>query len=294
MKTAWVFPGQGSQAVGMGIDLLEVGKDKFAEAESILGWSIEPLLQGDIAELSKTQYTQPCLYLISAILADLLKSQGNLPDLVTGHSLGEYTALYVAGAIDFATGLDLVKQRSKLMSEVSGGAMMALIGFDRPSLEEAISTTADVVLANDNSAEQVVISGTQSAVQSVVDCIKVKRAIPLAVSGAFHSPLMAEAAAQFANVLSNVEFQDAQIPVLSNIEPSNPTKSAQVLRDRLTQQMTSPVRWREICLFLASDGIEQAIEVGAGKVLTGLIKRTSPSLQLVNISTLAQISALLL
>jgi len=294
MKTAWVFPGQGSQAVGMGMDLREVGKDKFAEAESILGWSIEPLLQGDITELSKTQYTQPCLYLISAILADLLKSQGNFPDLVTGHSLGEYTALYVAGVIDFATGLDLVKQRSKLMSEVSGGAMTALIGFDRPSLEEAIATTTDVVLANDNSAEQVVISGTQAAVQSVVDRIKVKRAIPLAVSGAFHSPLMAEAAAQFANVLSNVEFQDAQISVLSNIEPSSPTTSGQVLRDRLTQQMTSPVRWREICLFLASDGMEQAIEVGAGKVLTGLIKRTAPSLQLVNISTLAQISALLL
>jgi [acyl-carrier-protein] S-malonyltransferase len=287
MKTAWVFPGQGSQAVGMGMDLLAVGQDKFAASAEILGWSIAEKCQGDIAELSQTEYTQPCLYVISAILSDLLKAKGHVPDVVAGHSLGEYSALYSAGVFDFVTGLELVKQRSLLMSSASGGAMTALIGFDRTALEDLIANTPDVVLANDNSDGQVVISGTVEAVQSVCDRIKVKKAMPLAVSGAFHSPLMAGAASQFADILAKVQFQDAQIPVLSNVEPTDATTSAQILRDRLSVQITSPVRWREISLYLGS-GCERAIEVGAGKVLTGLLKRAAPNLQLVNISNLEQ------
>jgi [acyl-carrier-protein] S-malonyltransferase len=290
MKTAWVFPGQGSQAVGMGMDLLEVGQDKFAKAQEILGWSIADKCQGDIAELSQTEYTQPCLYVTSAILADVLKAKGHSPDVVTGHSLGEYTALYCAGVFDFATGLELVRERSLAMSAVSGGAMTALIGFDSAQLEAAIANTPDVVLANDNSDGQAVISGTAEAVQNVVGQIKVKRSIPLAVSGAFHSPMMAEAAAQFADILAQVEFQEAQVPVISNVEPTDASTSAQILRDRLSVQITSPVRWREICLYLASSGCERAIEVGSGKVLTGLLKRTAPNLQLVNISNLEQVN----
>ncbi|BBC22384.1 ACP S-malonyltransferase [Pseudanabaena sp. ABRG5-3] len=285
-KNVWIFPGQGSQAVGMGLDLAEVGKDKFAKAEQILGWSILEKSQTDAAELSKTQFTQPSLYVISAILADVLKAKGAKPNAVTGHSLGEYSALYAAGVVDFATGLELVKQRSLLMSEASGGAMTALIGFDRTQLETAIAQTENVILANDNSADQVVISGTEAAVKSIVAQVKTKRAIPLAVSGAFHSPLMAEAAAKFATILERTIFNDAEIPVISNVEPNDATTSGQALRDLLTQQMTSPVRWREICLYLAEQGYEQAIEVGTGKVLTGLVKRTAPSLALVNISTL--------
>lgn len=285
-KNVWIFPGQGSQAVGMGLDLAEVGKDKFAKAEQILGWSILEKSQTDAAELSKTQFTQPSLYVISAILADVLKAKGAKPDAVTGHSLGEYSALYAAGVVDFATGLELVKQRSLLMSEASGGAMTALIGFDRTQLETAIAQTENVILANDNSADQVVISGTEAAVKSIVAQVKTKRAIPLAVSGAFHSPLMAEASAKFATILERTIFNDAEIPVISNVEPNGATTSGQSLRDLLTQQMTSPVRWREICLYLAEQGYEQVIEVGAGKVLTGLVKRTAPSLALVNISTL--------
>lgn len=293
MKTAWVFPGQGSQAVGMGMDLLEIGQDKFAKAKEILGWSIADKCQGDIAKLSQTEYTQPCLYVTSAILADLLKAKGQTPDVVTGHSLGEYTALYCAGVFDFATGLELVRERSRLMSAVSGGAMTALIGFDRAQLETAIADTSDVVLANDNSDGQVVISGTTEAVQSICKKIKIKKAIPIAVSGAFHSPMMAAAAAQFADVLAKVEFQNAQVPVISNVDPTDATTSAQILRDRLSVQITSPVRWREICLYLAASGCERAIEVGAGKVLTGLLKRTAPNLQLVNISNLEQINEFL-
>jgi [acyl-carrier-protein] S-malonyltransferase len=292
-KTVWIFPGQGSQAVGMGLDLEKAGKDKLAKAEQILGWSVLAKAQTDATELAKTQFTQPCLYVISAILADILQGRGFKPDAVAGHSLGEYSALYCAGVIDFATGLELVKQRSLLMADASGGAMTALIGFDRAQLEAAIAATADVVLANDNSADQVVISGTSDAVKSICDRVKSKRAIALAVSGAFHSPLMGEAAAQFAQILEKTIFNDAAMPVITNVAPNEPTTSGQVLRDRLSQQMTAPVRWREICLYLAQEGFTQAIEVGSGKVLTGLVKRSAPSLGLANISTLSQANELI-
>jgi [acyl-carrier-protein] S-malonyltransferase len=287
-KNVWVFPGQGSQAVGMGLDLAEIGKDKFDKAENILGWSILDKSQTDATELAKTEFTQPCLYVISAILADVLKAKGAKPDAVTGHSLGEYSALYCAGVVDFATGLELVKQRSLLMSEASGGAMTALLGFDRHQLEAAIAETADVILANDNSNDQVVISGTEAAIKSICEQVKSRRAIPLKVSGAFHSPLMSEAATQFAVALEKIIFNDAEIPVISNVAPDDATTSGQVIREHLAQQMTSPVRWREICLYLASQGYEKAIEVGSGKVLTGLVKKSAPSLALVNVSTLEQ------
>ncbi|GBO55780.1 malonyl CoA-acyl carrier protein transacylase [Pseudanabaena sp. lw0831] len=287
-KNVWIFPGQGSQAVGMGLDLAEIGKDKFDKAEKILGWSILDKSQTDATELAKTEFTQPCLYVISAILADVLKAKGAKPDAVTGHSLGEYSALYCAGVVDFATGLELVRHRSLLMSEASGGAMTALLGFDRHQLEAAIAQTADVILANDNSNDQVVISGTEAAIKSICEQVKSRRAIPLKVSGAFHSPLMAEAATQFAVTLEKIIFNDAEIPVISNVAPDDATTSGQVIREHLSQQMTSPVRWREICLYLAAQGYEKAIEVGSGKVLTGLVRKSAPSLALVNVSTLEQ------
>lgn len=287
-KNVWMFPGQGSQAVGMGLDLAEVGKDKFDKAEKILGWSILDKSQTDAVELAKTEFTQPCLYVVSAILSDVLKAKGAKLDAVTGHSLGEYSALYCAGVVDFATGLELVKQRSLLMSEASGGAMTALLGFDRLQLEEAIAQTADVILANDNSNDQVVISGTEAAIKSICEQVKSRKAIPLKVSGAFHSPLMTEAATQFAVTLEKTIFNDAEMPVISNVAPDDATTSGQVIREHLAQQMTSPVRWREICLYLAAQGYEKAIEVGSGKVLTGLVRKSAPSLALVNVSTLEQ------
>jgi [acyl-carrier-protein] S-malonyltransferase len=292
MQTVWVFPGQGSQAVGMGMDLLgeELAQEKLREAEKILGWAIADKCQGEISELSKTQFTQPCLYVISAILIDILKSKGYRPNIVTGHSLGEFTALYCAEVVDFATGLELVKVRSLLMSEVTGGGMTALMGFDRNKLEEAIANIEGVVLANDNSADQVVISGTIDGLQLVCDQIKPKRSIPLPVSGAFHSPMMAETATKFAQILANVEFEDAQIHVLSNVQPDRPSTSATELKDLITRQMTAPVRWREICLYLEASGYQQAVEIGSGKVLTGLIKRTASCLNLVNISNLNQLT----
>ncbi|MEM8778520.1 MAG: ACP S-malonyltransferase [Cyanobacteria bacterium P01_G01_bin.49] len=290
MKTVWVFPGQGSQVVGMGVDLAksEIGKSRLEQAQDILGWSVLEKCQGDETELSNTLYTQPCLYVIESILGDLLVEKGKLPDLVTGHSLGEYSALYIAGAFQFATGLQLVKRRAELMSNASGGKMVALMKFDRQKLEEAIATLDNVVLANDNSDQQVVISGTPEAVDQLCSQVKPKRAIPLKVSGAFHSPLMATAAVKFQELLESYDFSEAKIPVLSNVDPT-PTTSKTALKSRLIKQMTGTVRWREIMLTLPQVGMTDGIEVGPGKVLTGLIKRACKGLEMRNVSSLEEL-----
>ncbi len=294
IRVAWLFPGQGSQAVGMDGDLLEIpaAKTKFEQAAAILGWSVLEKCNGEEAQLSRTLYTQPCLYVIESILTDLLMAKGMYPDCVAGHSLGEYSALYAAKVFDFGTGLRLVQHRAELMDEADGGKMAALMKFDREQLETAIKATPDIVLANDNSAEQVVISGTPTAVDTLLSQVKAKRTIPLKVSGAFHSPMMANAAEQFQAVLDAVDFSEAKIPVLSNVDPT-PTTKAGELKERLKQQMTSSVRWREIMLQLPAFGINESVEVGPGKVLTGLIKRTCPDLGLKNISSLADLSSFL-
>jgi [acyl-carrier-protein] S-malonyltransferase len=218
MKTAWVFPGQGSQALNMGMDLLEIDSAKatFDRSAEILGWSVVDICQNDEVKLANTCYTQPCLYVVESILVDLLQAKGVNPDAVAGHSLGEYVALYAAGVFDFDTGLQLVKRRAELMEMASEGGMTALIGFDRSQLEETIAATEDVVIANDNSTAQVVISGTADGIAAVLAKIKVKKAIPLKVSGAFHSPFMTTAAVEFTKLLTPVPFHDARIPVISN------------------------------------------------------------------------------
>jgi len=290
VKTVWVFPGQGSQAIGMGSDLLEIptAKAKFDQAEKVLGWSVVEICQNSDNKVSQTIYTQPCLYVIEAILADLLKEKGQYPDYVAGHSLGEYSALYTAGVFEFEAGLRLMQKRAQLMDSASDGMMAALLGFDRDQLESVLAQTSDAVLANDNNAGQVVISGTPEAVESVMSQVKCKKAVKLNVSGAFHSPLMADAAAQFQTVLDVIQFKAAEMPVLSNVDPI-PSRNAGELKNRLSRQMTGSVRWREISLKFADEHIDRVIEVGPGKVLTGIIKRTCPDLVLENVSSLADI-----
>ncbi|MBE9066600.1 ACP S-malonyltransferase [Leptolyngbya cf. ectocarpi LEGE 11479] len=290
-KTVWVFPGQGSQAVGMGSDLADVAKDKFAEADDVLGWSVLGLCQSDEAKLADTLYTQPCLYVIECILADLLKAKSMQPDLVAGHSLGEYSALYTAEVFNFVAGLRLVKRRAELMAQAADGAMAALMGFNRDELDDKLATTEGVVLANDNNPGQVVISGTPEAVETVMTGIKAKRAVKLNVSGAFHSPLMAPAAHEFDQILSDLPFKTATIPVLSNVDPT-PSTDGDVLKQRLMQQMTGSVRWREISLSLPDQAVETVVEVGPGKVLAGLTKRTCRSLTLKNVGTLEQVETI--
>jgi [acyl-carrier-protein] S-malonyltransferase len=291
-KTAWVFPGQGSQAVGMGMDLLTMpeAKAKFDLASELLEWSVTDRLQGDATELSKTLYTQPCLYIVETILADHLKAQGKTPDFVAGHSLGEYSALYAAGVFSFEAGLKLIQTRSRLMDSCSSGSMAALLGFDRAALETAIANTEGVVMANDNNDGQVVISGEPEAVERILATVKSKRAVKLNVSGAFHSPLMSEAAETFNTVLKDMPFNEAAIPVLSNTDPTPSTDAAE-LKTRLMKQMTGPVRWREISLALPGLGVTSVTEVGPGKVLVGIMKRTCEGVEFGTIGTLADLEA---
>jgi [acyl-carrier-protein] S-malonyltransferase len=289
-KTAWVFPGQGSQVIGMGVDLqnIPVAKAKFELAEKILGWSVLDICQGEEETLACTLYTQPCLYVVESILIDLLKDKVGLPQLVAGHSLGEYVALYAAEVFDFESGLKLVQKRAELMNNAEGGKMAALMKFDRAQLTAVLNNAPDVVLANDNSEAQVVISGTPEGVENVLSQVKAKKITTLNVSGAFHSPLMQEAAAQFLTVLESVGFKEATIPVISNVDPQ-PTTDSQVLKTRLAQQMTSSVRWWEAMEQFSAEGITDIVEVGPGKVLCGLIKRTCKDITLEAIATAEQI-----
>jgi [acyl-carrier-protein] S-malonyltransferase len=290
-KTAWVFPGQGSQTVGMGADLFEQPEvsQHLEAAAKILGWSVPEICQDEADLVSKTRYTQPCLYVVESLLVDLMRQQGHQPDFTAGHSLGEYVALYAAGVFDFESGLKLVKRRAELMDSVSGGLMAALLGFDRDQLDQQIAETAGVVLANDNNSGQVVISGTEAAVEKILANVKAKRGVKLNVSGAFHSPFMADAAAAFQPILDGVEFATAKVPVLSNVDPTPATDPA-ILKQRLSQQMTGSVRWREITLNLPAAGATRVIELGPGKVLTGIMKRTSPELTLENVGSFADLA----
>jgi [acyl-carrier-protein] S-malonyltransferase len=277
-KTAWVFPGQGSQKQGMAGAMAShpLTQSLFEEADATLGWSVAERCAGPQEELDKTLYTQPCLYVVSAAATLHYRALGESPDAVCGHSLGECTALWAAGVFDFATGLNLVQKRAWLMDEQTSkmpGSMAAVLGFDRAELDSLIQEIDGVVVANDNSSGQVVISGTKEAVAAMQSRLKAKRFIPLAVSGAFHSPLMTPAARAFREILEAVPFQTAQVAVLSNTEPMA-TKDSTILKERLARQIDGPVRWRETVIQLAELSIDRTVEIGPGNVLTGLIKKT--------------------
>ena len=294
MAIAWVFPGQGSQKVGMaaGVRDLPGARERFAEASELLGRDLLAICKGSgegpDADLGSTSNSQPALYVVESLLVDGLRAQGRTADLVAGHSLGELVALYAAGVFDFATGLQLIQTRSALMAEAGGGAMTAVMGFDRAELEALVAAHPDVVIANDNSSAQVVLSGMPEAVAQVSGALQCKRAIPLAVSGAFHSPFMAGPAARFAATLDSVAFADAAIPVLSNTDPS-PQRDGAALKERLRNQMTTGVRWRETMDALSAAGIDTAVEIGPGNVLSGLIKRSCPSVSTAQIASAADL-----
>lgn len=280
MSIAWVFPGQGSQKAGMADPVLTLpgAQERFDLASELLGRDLLAICRGEVSgsadpsDLNDTRNTQPALFVVESLIVDELLRQSREPDLVAGHSLGELVALYAAGVFDAATGLALMQRRSELMANARGGAMTAVIGFDRSELEEVVSATEGVVIANDNSDAQVVLSGSPAAVNSVSETVSCKRAIPLTVSGAFHSPFMAKAADAFATHLDGLSFQDARFPVLSNTDPTPSLDSAE-LKQRLRQQMTTGVRWRETMSGMTSAGVDTLVEIGPGNVLSGLAKR---------------------
>ena len=294
MGIAWVFPGQGSQKVGMAAGVLELpgARDRFAQASELLGRDLLAICageaEGELSDLNDTRNTQPALFVIESLLVDGLKAQGRSADQVAGHSLGELVALYAAGVFDVNTGLQLMKTRSELMAAAGGGAMTAVMGFDRTELDQLVAATEGVVIANDNSSAQVVLSGSPEAVAAVSGQLQCKRAIPLAVSGAFHSPFMQSAADAFAAILEAVSFADAAIPVLSNTDPT-PETSGTALKQRLRTQMTTGVRWRETMDVFSSSGIDTAVEIGPGNVLSGLIKRSCEGISTAQISGAADL-----
>jgi len=282
MAIAWVFPGQGSQKIGMAAAVLDLpgARERFRAASDLCGRDLLAICAGEAPDdsgapndLNDTRNTQPALFVIESLLVDALRAQGRNPSLVAGHSLGELVALYAAGVFDASTGLRLIHSRSEAMAAAGGGAMTAVIGFDRAELDALVQAHEGVVIANDNSEGQVVLSGTPEAVAAVAGELRCKRAMALPVSGAFHSPFMAEAAARFAAVLDSVPFADAAIPVLSNTDPS-PATAGTVLKDRLHRQMTTGVRWRETMERFNAEGIGTTVEIGPGNVLSGLIKRS--------------------
>ncbi|MEB3239662.1 MAG: ACP S-malonyltransferase [Cyanobacteriota bacterium] len=291
MTVAWVFPGQGSQKVGMGSDLAAstAGRERFALASDLLGRDLAAICsgtaEGELTDLNDTRNTQPALFVVESLLADGLLAQGRRPDLLAGHSLGELVALYAGGVIDAATGLALVIERSTLMAAAGGGAMTAVMGFDRSELEALVAASEGVVVANDNSEAQVVLSGRAEAVAAVSGQLRCKRAVPLAVSGAFHSPFMAEAAARFGERLESITFADSLAPVLSNTDP-NPSSDGSILKERLQRQMTTGVRWRETMVALGEAGCTTVVEVGPGTVLSGLVRRSLDGITTAQVASL--------
>jgi len=281
MTIAWVFPGQGSQKLGMANSLLELpgSRDRFDLASQILGRDLWKICSGEdapneeIFNLNDTRNTQPALFVVESLLADDLKRQDRKAQIIAGHSLGEIVGLYSADVLDAETALLLLKKRSELMAAAGGGSMMAVLGFDRNELDDLIRGTEGAAIANDNSESQVVLSGTPEAVSKVAENLKCKRAIPLQVSGAFHSVFMAEASQSFSDELDKLTFRDAQVPVLSNVDPT-PALKGEILKARLKKQMTTGVRWRETMSAMLNEGITTMVEIGPGNVLSGLAKRS--------------------
>ena len=275
-KKAYIFPGQGSQFPGMGQELYPGHKALMESANDILGFRITDIMfNGTADDLKATRVTQPAIFLHSVVLA---KSQAGAPDMVAGHSLGEFSALVAAGALSFEDGLKLVSLRAQAMQEcceMQPGSMAAIIGLPDATIEEICAGIPGVVPANYNSPGQVVISGEDAAIDAACEALKAagaKRALKLAVSGAFHSPLMEPAREKLARAIEATPFQAPLCPVYQNVTAA-PTMDSAVIKENCLKQLTSPVKWTQTILNMAADGATEFVELGPGTVLTGLVKR---------------------
>ncbi len=285
-SVVFLFPGQGSQRSGMGLDFIEAypsARERYEQAEAILGWSVEDLAKSDNAakpegadNLNVTLYTQPSLYTLSCVIAEVLAEAGVEPSLTAGHSAGEFAALTAAGAWDFETGLRVIAERARLMHETAKpGAMAAVLGMNPDALEAACAAWSDGVvrIANFNSPKQTVITGDREAVKAIGPVLKeqgARRVVPLKVSGAFHSPLMEEAQQSFAEYMKDVKINDPRIPWVSN-NTAEKVSDAETVRAHLVNQFCEPVRWMQSMASIESE-CGTAVETGPGEVLKGLAK----------------------
>ncbi len=285
---AYVFPGQGAQYVGMGKDLYDnnaMAKEMFEKANEILGFSITDLMfAGTDEDLRQTRVTQPAIFLHSVILAKTL-GESFQPDMTAGHSLGEFSALVAAGALSFEDGLKLVYARAMAMQkacEAEPSTMAAILGLDDNKVEEVLSAIDEVVVpANYNSPGQLVISGSLKGIEVACEQLKAagaKRALPLKVGGAFHSPLMEPARVELAAAINATAFNTPVCPVYQNVSGKPNTDPAQI-RENLIAQLTAPVRWTQSVQNMVADGARHFTEVGPGTVLQGLVKKIAPEVE---------------
>ncbi|WP_075617525.1 ACP S-malonyltransferase [Paenisporosarcina indica] len=289
-KIAFIFPGQGSQAVGMGAELVQINEGNkafYVKADEKLGFALSTLmLEGPAEELTYTYNAQPALLTTSTMVSELLQAADVKPDYTIGHSLGEYSALVASGVLAFEDGVQIVHERGLFMNEAvpAGlGAMAAILGLDAEALKavtDLVTEQGDVVqLANLNCPGQIVISGTQSGVEKASEKAKeagAKRAIPLVVSGPFHSELMRPAASHLEKALNKLAMHNTDVPVISNVTAS-PVTNAEEMKELLVQQLYSPVRFEESIRALLALGVDTFIECGPGKVLSGLVKKIDRS-----------------
>ena len=300
-KVAFLFPGQGSQAVGMGKDLydnFEAAKNVFDTADKTLGKSITTIcFEGPEEDLKQTDNTQPSIVTMSIAAMEALKSELNItPDFVAGHSLGEYCAMYTAGVMSLETTLKAIQKRADLMGATKGGSMAAVLNATDEQLKAGLeegSKVGYVDVANYNSPVQVVITGDSDAVKATSDYLLangVRRVVPLAVSGAFHSKYMENAGKEFASFVSELALNDAKMPVITNVDATE-TLKADDFKSKMPKQISSSVHWTQTIQKMVEEGVDTFVEIGPGKVLAGLNKKIAPETTVYNVFDKASLDA---